>query len=367
MTPAKRVHVERLNGGEPILRAVEAHPWENGVVFNPGCAFLDDAQAIRRLAEALPAPGAVKGEVHRKDAVCVLFYRAQGEETAAADFRRSRLGVAVFDPELRLVWRSDDPCLVPESPYENLGIEDPRVTRLGDEFVMCYVGYSSFPPSTPPPGSTTKVSVCLAVSDDLVTWRKLGPARGTLNDVDNKNAALFPDRPDRSLVMFHRPMQGPDAMTIHLAHATGLGGDWEDVGMIMAPLDDPTFAKSWIGAGAPPIRIGDDRYLFIYHIGHHRHDGSREYDLGAALLTHREEWKVTSRIEPLLVPETTAERLGHAALGVNNVVFLCGAYRYGAHLYLPYAGADSVVLAARLRWSDLLDALTVLESEEKAS
>lgn len=157
MTPANRVHVERLNRGEPILRAVEAHPWENGVVFNPG---------------------PVKGEVHRKDAVCVLFYRVQGEETAAADFRRSRLGLAVFDPELRLVRRSDDPCLV---------------------------------------------------------------------------------------------------------------------------------------------------------------------------------------------PETTAERLGHAALGVNNVVFLCGAYRYGAHLYLPYAGADSVVLAARLRWSDLLDALTALESEGKAS
>jgi predicted GH43/DUF377 family glycosyl hydrolase len=47
-------------------------------------------------------------------------------------------------------------------------------------------------------------------------------------------------------------------------------------------------------------------------------------------------------------PETVSETQGDAHLGVNNVVFACGSYFYKNDLYLPYAGADSVVSGAMI-------------------
>jgi predicted GH43/DUF377 family glycosyl hydrolase len=55
----------------------------------------------------------------------------------------------------------------------------------------------------------------------------------------------------------------------------------------------------------------------------------------------------------LLRPATEAETRGDASLGVNNVVFICGAYFWGEHLYFPYAGADTCVLGGRIRRAEL--------------
>ena len=96
-----------------------------------------------------------------------------------------------------------------------------------------------------------------------------------------------------------------------------------------------------------------DRYLMLYHIGNRAADGTREYDLGIAAL----EWKSGSltvrRNELLLRPETPAETTGDPELGVNNVLFLCGAHFYEGDCYFPYAGADSVVLAGKIPGAEI--------------
>jgi predicted GH43/DUF377 family glycosyl hydrolase len=38
---------------------------------------------------------------------------------------------------------------------------------------------------------------------------------------------------------------------------------------------------------------------------------------------------------------------------VNNVVFACGCYTYRGDLYLPYAGADSVVCGAKIAAAEI--------------
>jgi predicted GH43/DUF377 family glycosyl hydrolase len=45
--------------------------------------------------------------------------------------------------------------------------------------------------------------------------------------------------------------------------------------------------------------------------------------------------------------------VGDAELGVNNVVFICGAYFHDGFLWFPYAGADSVVLAGRIPLAEI--------------
>jgi hypothetical protein len=62
---------------------------------------------------------------------------------------------------------------------------------------------------------------------------------------------------------------------------------------------------------------------------------------------------VVKRDEPLIRPTTVPETVGDAELGVNNVVFICGAYFHDGFLWLPYAGADSLVLAGRIPLAEI--------------
>src|SRR5690349_13284305 len=99
--------IERLNGGLPIIAKEPSHPWEGKVTFNPACILVTDAAELRRAVAALPFDGAVKSELGRHTALCFLYYRAQGPRTAAADYTRSSLGLAVLDARLRLLARHD--------------------------------------------------------------------------------------------------------------------------------------------------------------------------------------------------------------------------------------------------------------------
>ncbi|MGA3215301.1 MAG: glycosidase, partial [Acidimicrobiales bacterium] len=60
---------------------------------------------------------------------------------------------------------------------EHWGIEDPRITRVGDEYFVVYVGYSTAGPL-----------VCLAKTRDFLHWER----SGVLQPPEDKDAALFP-------------------------------------------------------------------------------------------------------------------------------------------------------------------------------
>jgi len=164
---------------------------------------------------------------------------------------------------------------------------------------------------------------------------------------------LFDQKINGKYVMLHRPMEGPDAMAIHWADAADVLGKWTNRGMLMKPIPNPSFIDTWIGGGAPPLRLSGSRSLVLYHIGNRKADTTREYDLGIAVADFASKEVVIKRDEPILRPATPAETSGDAELGVNNVVFICGAYFYDGDLYFPYAGADSVVLGAKIAKAEL--------------
>ena len=187
--------------------------------------------------------------------------------------------------------------------------------------------------------------------------------KGDFNGLDNKNAMLFEGKIKGTYVMLHRPMEGPHAMSIHWAEADDVFGEWKSSGPLMEPIKNPAFVDTWIGGGAPPLKLDDGRYLIIYHIGNRKADTTREYDLGIAVADPSKPEFIVKRDEPLLRPETHAETIGDAELGVNNVVFICGAYFSDGDLYFPYAGADSVVLAGKItksRFAGFLERLNVV-------
>jgi predicted GH43/DUF377 family glycosyl hydrolase len=338
--------VQRLHGGRPVISKDERHDWENKVTFNPACALVDTPGALRKLVESLPAGRDVKERLLREKALVGILYRAQGKKTASYDHTRSSVGLAVCTPGLELLVRLDNPVILPEEPYENLGVEDARITRIGGLYWMVYTGYSSGP-------EKNAVRICFATSDDLVHWKKLGPLEGDFNTIDNKNGMLFEPAPGVPYRMLHRPMEGDYPMMIHWAECDSLTGRWKSRGVLMPWLPNPAFKDVWVGGGAPPLLLPDGRYLVVYHIGNRDTSGQREYDLGIAVIDPRRQDPVIKRTEPLLRPETPAETTGDADLGVNNVVFVGAAYFWEGDLYIPYAGADSCVLGAKIAREDL--------------
>ncbi len=341
--------VERLNNGQPILTAVRDHAWENEVVFNPACVLLEDRFAIEAVTHALLLPNSLEIKLENYDRVCALIYRAQGEATGSEDYRHSRLGIALLTPTLELVYRHALPIINPDEDFDDLGVEDPRITRIDGKYVMFYTGYSSHGKSQGGLTQGNSINICIALSDDLVNWEKKGKLKGALNEIDNKNAMLFPEKIGGAYRMFHRPMEGIDAMTVHTAHSDSILGEWTDDGLLMSVDEDARFTKSWIGGGAPPLSIGENEYLALYHTGHFKPDGTREYNLGVCKIEFAGRPKVIERIEPFMIPQSSAETVGNESLGVNNVLFVCGAYFLQDYLYFPYAGADSVILAARTK------------------
>jgi predicted GH43/DUF377 family glycosyl hydrolase len=292
----------------PILQPT-THWWECRWVFNPGAAIH-------------------RGRVH-------LLYRAQGEDWI------SRFGLAILEEDgVRVAYRSPLPVFEPDvnNPWERLGVEDPRITRIADQYYVCYTAASLYPALKPrtyrrpsPFGDTGvpwRTRIAIATTRDFRNFRRRGIA---FAQWENKNGALFPTRFEGRYLLLHRIF--PD---IHLGSSKDLR-HWHNYGPLLRPRPG-MWDSNRVGAGGPPLRTPYG-WLLIYH----GVDENRVYRLGAALLDLRDPRRVLGRsTEPILEPEEPYEREGL----VPNVVFTCGAVFYRGRLMVYYGGADRVVAVA---------------------
>ncbi|RPJ40861.1 MAG: hypothetical protein EHM21_14005 [Chloroflexi bacterium] len=353
--------VERCCDGEPIVSPSEN--WgETGVTFNAAATYVESTPENQPIIRAL-LPMRPADDPDLADGVVAIHYRARPEQDPGSAFGRSFIGLAVYTPDLRLIYRYQEPVLNP-SPLadgaDSLGVEDPRITRFGERFYMVYCGVQ------PDPHHTWKANLCLAVSKDLVHWEKLGLMPGDPAKMNNKDGVLFPGAIDSQYLLLHRPFDERmprEDMAIHLASSDSLLGPWKNRGEILRAYPNPRMRSSWVGAGSVPIPLGEKRFLIIYHTGNYLNEVDREYDLDAALLDfasydpRHPASVLISRLEPLMVPETPAELRSKSQLQVGNVLFACGSYEYQGWIYIIYGGADTYTLAARVEKERLLKAL----------
>jgi predicted GH43/DUF377 family glycosyl hydrolase len=269
------------HSANPILEPNPLHDWEALNVFNAATVHHN-------------------GLFH-------MLYRAQELDYV------SHIGYAVSEDGFH--WsRLDQPVLSPANEFGTKGVEDPRITRIGDTFYMVYVAYSEH---------GTRVS--LAASSNLIAWERLGII---LPGEDNKDAALFPEKIGGRYYLLHR--RPPDvwiACSDDLLH-------WTDHRVIMRPRPG-TWDALKIGAAGPPMKT-DRGWLFIYH----GFAEDKVYKLGVALLDLNDPTVVLKRQEePILEPEEEWELYGD----VPNVVFSCGQVMTEDTLYVYYGGADKVI------------------------
>lgn len=313
-----------------------------------------------------------------------VFYRAVRKGNY------STLGHALLDHPINLKSRHPKPILVPEFPYEKHGIEDPRIVRIDEQFLLTYSAYDG-----------RNVLGALAVSTDLQSFEKRGIVvpqvtyetyRRLLECCDGiidkyfYHYRLFKEHGlrkelvekllvwDKNVVFFPRKIHGQYAMLhrihpgIQLVYFDALEdltpAFWEQYLLQLSAyiVMDPELPheSSHIGGGAPPIETPDG-WLLIYHAAEDTPHGL-VYHAAAALLDLNDPRHVIGRLtEPLLSPQFRWEKEGY----ISNIIFPTGTVLQDDDLYIYYGATDSKVAVARVSLQALLTALKATSNEEK--
>ena len=301
---------------------------------------------------------------------------------AAGNVSRVGLAAVVLDGGVPAGVRREGVVLAPDEGWErgknNAGVEDPRVTWIPSLglHVMTYVAYG---PLGPKPA--------LAVSSDLREWRRLGPLHfeyqpdldTDLNLFPNKDTVFFPEPvadPDGvpSYAMLHRPMWDlgwfREGEGVHLP--AGVTDDRPGIWVSFVPVADVEadvrnlvhlrnhrlvamseypFEELKIGAGPAPLRVPEGWLVLHHGVTGEQPQGfdpttqKVEYAAGALILDPENVTRVIARTaEPLLVPETEAEKVGT----VGNVVFPTAIEEIDGRHYVFYGMADAAIGVARL-------------------
>ncbi|HEX7490458.1 MAG TPA: hypothetical protein VF337_02005 [Candidatus Limnocylindrales bacterium] len=295
----------------PIITANHL-PYRAHAAFNPGATRHGDEIALLVRVEGF------RGQSH-----FAVARSADGEHNWRFDLKPALEG---------------DVALHPEDAW---GIEDPRIVYLPElaQYAVTFTSYSEQGPL-----------VSLALTEDLVTFRRLGP----ICPPDDKDAALFPRRFGGQWLMLHRPYGGGPA-NIVLSRSPDLQ-HWSEPELVL-----PARAGGWwdagkVGLGPPPLETSAG-WLILYH-GVRLTASGALYRSGLALLDLDDPTKVIARTDDWQFgPEADYERTGD----VPNVVFPSGWVLdpSGERVLVYYGAADTVIGLATASVSDLLATLDV--------
>jgi len=235
-----------------------------------------------------------------------------------------------------------------------LGIEDPRIVKLGDRYAMTYVSLSR----------DENLSSSLAISEDGMNWER----KGTIFPEQNKDVVLYPETVRGNYFVLNRPEGGFEFTPPHMwiASSKDLISWGRNRPLKLSKKGHWDYER--IGAGAPPIRT-EEGWLLLYHGVVEKYLGAPTvvsgssvvnttsiYSVGAALFSLKNPRKLIAKAEePIIVPRQKYEKIGF----VNNVVFPTGLIRDENERYLLLfsGGADKVTTVKRIMLKDVMNSL----------
>ena len=327
--------------------------------FNPGMTRLPNGNMLLmvRVAEALRQP-THDGHIHairwtedgyRLDAWPLdyvdtkdprkFLMRGGGWKVMALTSLSWLLPVEMTPDGLKIVGIHYDRAITPRASYQCYGVEDARISSVGDRYLMTTCSVS------PERHSTT-----LYTSDDALDWR----LEGIVLDHQNKDMLIFEGKVGDRYWAQTRPLGD-------LYFAYPPGSEWRAGPSInlatspdalhWKPHDRPgirphaaTLATARMGGGTPPI-LTDDGWLTLWHgvepsgvVGIYRTYWS---------LLDRNDPSVTiaTQHEPLLEPAPTLTEPLRDQMYLDNVVFTTGIADAGHHYVVASGEAD---LACRI-------------------
>jgi beta-1,2-mannobiose phosphorylase / 1,2-beta-oligomannan phosphorylase len=278
----------------PILMPRPYNAFDTVGAFNPGAVMDDD------------------GRIH-------ILYRGAGcmPKHPGCDFHVATIGHAVTEDGFNIIERSEHPVidLLGEDKmiFGITGVEDPRITRIGDTYYIVYAITSD-----------CWDRLALASTKDFKTYKKHGLI---VKDIEQRTGGLFPEKINGKFILMHRPIPN-----IWISESSDLV-HWENPKMILTNEVLP-WCEIKLGICAPPIRT-KKAWAVIFH-GKDRHFA---YRLGIFWLDLEDPRKVLKvQAEPILEPETPYEtRKGMT----GNCVYACGAVVKNGTVFVYYGAGDS--------------------------
>ena len=318
--------------------------------FNAGVTKVDgDVLLLLRVAEIATCdnPKIVKVPLfdHIKGEIVVKEFDVDDPDVDISDSRFVRTPERLYLSSIshfRIARSSDGinfdieekPAMQADNLYEMYGLEDPRITRMGDTY---YINYSAISP-------VGGVSTCLASTTD---WRHF-QRHGVIFTPDNKDVAIFPEKINGMYYALNRPAsslfgfrdiwisQSPDLICWgNHKHLMTAGDGWDD---------------GHVGCSAVPFLI-DEGWVEIYHAA----SKNDRYCLGAALLDKNDPSKLLARTKkPIMEPKMDFEIGGF----YGNVIFTCGVIYEEGKVKIYYGAADTCTGYAHIELSDIMNAMT---------
>jgi len=314
------------------------YSFEAAALFNPSIVPHPDQSAVE--------PGSLR---------FILSLRAVGEgHISSLTFRRGTIsgeGAISIEPPVRLAClphisrRVGDKIDLAFAADSNLsqrvifpiteaqanGIEDARFVAFKDQgrttYFATYTAYSG-----------RAIRSELIETRDFQSFRMVpltGPA------AVNKGMALFP----RKIGGRYAMIALYDNESLHLIYSDNLL-EWSLGTPILRPEYPWEFVQ--IGNCGSPIELDEGWLLFTHGVG-----PIRRYSIGAVLLDKHDPSRVVGRARVPLVQPERSEREGY----VPNVVYSCGAMKFGNRIVLPYAVSDTFSTIATVKIDRLLEVL----------
>ena len=328
--------------------------------------------------------GVFNPAVFQQDKTIHLFYRALDEE------HKSCIGYARLDGPLNVVERWQKPLINREFSYEQHGVEDPEITKLGNLFYFFYVAYDG-----------KNAVTAYATSKDLKTFKKMGVVtpqityreteeliknsqvkdayfgftslyqKGSGEDVLlwDKDISLFPKKINGKFALLHRIL--PDIQIVFFNDFRELTIEfWRDylknLSKYIVLENKYWFESRNIGAGCPPIETKDG-WLLIFHTVEEINE-NRIYRASAVLLDKENPLRVIGRLKTPLFSPTENWEIAEPTPSEDkplppdwtpelSVVFPTGTALFGETLYIYYGAADKLTAVASVNLNELLKEL----------
>lgn len=251
---------------------------------------------------------------------------------------RSIIGIAESDDGYDFKVRPE-PFLKPScdstfGEYEEYGVEDGRISQIGDDFLITYSAYSRH-----------GVRIGLARTKDFETVERIS----LITQSDLRNVVIFPQKINGQYVRLDRPHSEISKWSIWISYSPDLV-HWGNSKVIIKP-ETYHWDEMKIGPGATPIKT-DKGWLNIYH-GVFETMAGAVYRLGVALHDLEDPSKIIGVADEwILQPEDPWEIIGY----VSNVVFTCGAIpEKDGSVKIYWGGADSVMCVGTADINDLVE------------
>lgn len=238
-----------------------------------------------------------------------------------------------------------------------LGIEDPRITKINDLYIMTYVSLSV----------KENIATSYAISNDCIKWYR----RGIIFREQNKDVVIFPEQIRKDYVAIDRPEGNFEFSPPHMR--ISYSNDLEHwSGPHSLTLTEKFFRwdSGRVGAGPPPIKT-DLGWLLLYH-GVIEHGGNiilkklrkifnieprLKYVVGALLLELQNPQKILAKApKPIIWPKQPYEK---GTFENKDVVFPTGVVldKNEKDLLIYSGGGDIVTSVKRISIEGIISEL----------